>query len=156
MSIAGTPQAAAVRYLTDADGPIDDKMVLEMDFTDAEMLNAVASSDWGSQVLESLRAYFASGDWLPEPVEPVLIELQTGEDGGPVLVAVYDHSGYPFRVGYRRPLDRMPFALVCSGTPAQSMAESIARYEIAEPIAPASGEFVVDSNGIHWWSWPPL
>ncbi len=40
-----------------------------MTHSQAEYEEAVASSDWGSRVVEELRRYFATGQWLMEPVE---------------------------------------------------------------------------------------
>lgn len=117
---------------------------------------AVSSPDWGSQVVEELRRYFGTGGWLMEPVVLISAHLEVGADGGSVLVAIYDHSGYRDRLGYRRPLDRPPYPLVFRDSPAESQAESIARYEISEPIAPADGSSVTDANGVRWWTDPHI
>jgi hypothetical protein len=69
----------------------------------ADYDEAVASSEWGSRVVDELRRYFSEGQWLMEPVHLVSAELEVGPDGGPVLVAIYDHSGYRDRLGYRCP-----------------------------------------------------
>jgi hypothetical protein len=131
-------------------------MMVAEDFTNAEMEMAVASSDWGHRVVEELRSFFASSPWREEGVDLISAELGTGESGGPMLIAVYDHYAYPSRLGYRRPLDQEPFALVYHGSPAEAMAETIAQREISEPIAPASGSFKMDDAGIAWWTWPPI
>jgi hypothetical protein len=119
----------------------------------AEYDEAVASSHWGSRVVDELRKYFAEGQWLMEPVELVSAELEVDSDRGPVLAAIYDHSAYRDRLGYRRPLDRPPWPLEYRDSPAESLAESIARYEMSEPVAPADGSTEKDSAGVRWWTY---
>jgi hypothetical protein len=127
-------------------------MLTPVAHSQAEYEEAVASPDWGRQVVEEFRKYFATGGWLMEPVSLVAAELDTGPDGGPVLVAVYDHHTYRDRLGYRRPLDGTRYPLEYRDSPAASLAESIARYEISEPIAPADGSSQKDSAGVRWWT----
>ncbi len=126
-------------------------MLILVAHSQAEYDEAVASPDWGTQVVDELKKYFAEGQWLMEPCELVSVELEAGPDGGPVLAAVYDHSGYSDRLGYRRPLDRPPWPLEFKDSPAASLAESIARYEISEPVAPSDGSSEKDSAGVRWW-----
>lgn len=119
----------------------------------AEYDEAIASPEWGSRVIDQLRRYLSEGQWLLQPVELISAELEVGPDGGPVLAAIYDHSGYRDRLGYRRPLDRPPWPLEYRDSPAESLAESIARWEISEPIAPADGSSEKDGAGVRWWTY---
>jgi hypothetical protein len=121
-------------------------------WTQAELEEAIASPDWGAQVVEALKAYFATGQWLMESCTLVSAEFEFDSDGHPVLLATYDHSGYRDRLSYRRRLDD-PHVLEYLGPPAASMAGMIARYEISEPCAPPDGASEVDSTGVRWWEW---
>jgi hypothetical protein len=112
---------------------------------------AVASPDWGNRVVNALRSYFATGQWLMEPVDLISADLEVGPDGGPVLVAIYDLHGYRDRLGYRRPLDRPPNPIEYRDSPAASLAASIAQYEISEPIAPSDGSSERERDGVRWW-----
>jgi hypothetical protein len=107
-------------------------------------------------VVEALRVYFESGQWLMEPVQLVSAELEVDSEGHPYLMAIYDHPYYHDRLGYRRPLDREPFVLTDLGSPAESMAGMIAQYEISEPVAPVDGMSDPDDTGTRWWTWPPV
>jgi hypothetical protein len=115
---------------------------------------AMGSVTWGHDVVVALRRYFANGGWLLEPAQLIEARLGEADDGSPAVVAIYDHSLYPKRVGLRSRLDQAPMAIPEGMTPAEALAQDIAVYEISEPLGSYYDRLVEDASGIWWWKWP--
>lgn len=105
----------------------------------------------GIRVADELRRYVQEGDFLLATVRLVDVSVEVDADGTPVILAVYDHPGWPERTGLRRRLDRMPFGEHDQDTPEASQAAEIAVCEISEPLGTYNQSLVEDSSGVWWW-----
>jgi len=120
-------------------------------WTSEEWQEAASEPDWGVRVARALRRYFSTGGYLLEPARLHDLRLEVDSDGVPVILAVYDHSGWSKRTGLRRRLDRIPFAEHGADTPEGSLAAEIAKYEISEPLGRYYDLLVKDDADVWWW-----
>jgi hypothetical protein len=110
----------------------------------------VRTQHWGERVTEALQTYFRDGRPLMTAVHLVETNLEADQDAVPVLRAIYDVPYSMKRIGLRRRLDRPPMTDTAR-TPADSLAEEIAFYEISEPLGRQFDLLVEDRRGIWWW-----
>jgi hypothetical protein len=99
-----------------------------------ELQAEISSPEWGTKVLEALGTYLSEGRWLLEAAKLVDSWLEVEPDGTPVLVAIYDHPYYDRRIGLRHRLNDFPLSIPEGRSPAEGMPETIALYEISEPL----------------------
>lgn len=122
-----------------------------MSWTEDEIRAEIASPEWGTKVLEALRTYFNEGRPLLEAAKLLDSKIEAEPDGTPVLKAVYVHPYEDRRIGLRRRLTQFPLTIPAGATPAEGMAETIALYEISEPLGRYSEILVNDGEGVWWW-----
>jgi hypothetical protein len=125
-----------------------------MSWSQQELQAEVSSAQWGPKVLVALKQYFSEGRPLLEAAVLIDAGLKFDSDGTPILFAVYDHPYYDRRIGLRHRLNDFPLTIPEGSTPAEGMAETIALYEISEPLGTWQDKLVEDNAGVWWWTWP--
>lgn len=113
-----------------------------------------SSPEWGTAVVEALRALFNedSSDNQIQNVIFIRADLERHADGVAFLRAIYDHADHERRIGVRRQLDgRGPLAEMQGVTLAESLAYDIAHYGMAEPLGSYWNLLVEDESGTWWW-----